>query len=44
MTTHKLLHTLWSKAVGTQDYEKLEWGELERRLREAEMMDPKEKR
>ncbi len=26
---HGLLHTLWSKSVGTPDYNKREWGRLE---------------
>lgn len=26
---HRLLHTLWTKAVGTKDYDKAEWRELE---------------
>ena len=26
---HGLLHTLWSKAVGTQDYDKEQWKRLE---------------
>ena len=29
---HELLHTLWSKAVGTPDYVKSEWMELEKLL------------
>jgi hypothetical protein len=31
-TTYTLLHHLWTKAVGTADYIKSEWRELERRL------------
>ena len=30
--TKDLLHRPWTKAVGTQDYEKEEWVELERRI------------
>ncbi len=26
---HRILHTLWTKAVGTPDYDKSEWRELE---------------
>ena len=26
---HRLLHTLWTKAVGTRDYVKQEWREME---------------
>lgn len=26
---HRLLHTLWSKAVGTPDYNKSEWRQLD---------------
>ena len=26
---HKLFHTLWSKAVGTEGYDKQEWKRLE---------------
>lgn len=29
---HGLLHQLWSKAVGTPDYDKLQWGRLEELL------------
>lgn len=29
---HNLLHRLWTKAVGTPDYDKSEWTELERML------------
>jgi hypothetical protein len=32
---HKLLHRLWSKAVGTPDYAKNEWIELETILFQA---------
>jgi NTP pyrophosphatase (non-canonical NTP hydrolase) len=32
MTEHQLLHTLWTKAVGTERYDKAEWKELERVL------------
>lgn len=36
---HNVLHRLWSKAVGTPDYVKSEWMELERILvRAAEKM------
>lgn len=31
-TTYQLLHRLWTKAVGTADYVKAEWRELERKL------------
>jgi hypothetical protein len=44
LTTHALLHTLWTKAVGSDSYDKAEWGELDKRLTQAKMMDPKEKR
>lgn len=30
--TNELFHRLWSKAVGTPDYEKAEWKELEHHL------------
>ncbi len=30
--THYLLQTLWSKAVGTPDYYKKEWIELQNRI------------
>ena len=30
--TDNLLHRLWTKAVGTKDYDKSEWKELERRI------------
>lgn len=29
---HRLLHKLWTKAVGTPGYEKSEWRELERHV------------
>ena len=32
LSNHSLLHTLWTKAVGTKDYNKQEWKELESRL------------
>ena len=32
ISTHHLLHRLWTKAVGTPDYDKREWKELESRL------------
>ena len=31
---HLLLHQLWTKAVGTKDYDKKQWGRLERFLSE----------
>lgn len=30
--TDNLFHRLWTKAVGTKDYDKKEWMELERRI------------
>ena len=30
--TDNLFHRLWTKAVGTKDYDKKEWQELERRI------------
>ena len=35
LSTDHLLHRLWTKAVGTEGYNKAEWKELERRLAEA---------
>lgn len=32
MTRHELLHKLWTKAVGTDDYVKAEWKVLEKLL------------
>lgn len=32
VTDHELLHKLWTKAVGTADYNKQEWKELEARF------------
>lgn len=32
MRTHRLLHILWTKAVGTPGYDKHEWMELEKRI------------
>lgn len=32
MSNHRLLHILWTKAVGTPNYNKQEWMELELRL------------
>lgn len=34
--THLLLHSLWTKAVGTPGYDKSQWRELERTLERAE--------
>jgi len=32
LSTHYLMHKLWTKAVGTEDYDKAEWKELEKRI------------
>ena len=32
ISVHELLHRLWTKAVGTEGYDKEEWRELERRV------------
>lgn len=37
-TTRELFHALWTKAVGTEQYDKKEWMELERRL--GHLIDP----
>lgn len=39
LTTHRLLHVLWTKAVGTDDYDKAEWRELSVRLGRAGLLD-----
>jgi hypothetical protein len=31
--THHLLHVLWTRAVGTKDYDKKQWQELETSIR-----------
>lgn len=36
MSPHDLLHTLWSKAVGTPGYDKSEWKQLESLLRDVD--------
>jgi hypothetical protein len=35
MTTYSTLHRLWTRAVGTPDYDKREWQAFERALRAA---------
>lgn len=35
----KLLHTLWSKAVGTEGYSKAEWVKLAKVLEEKQRTD-----
>lgn len=34
-----LFHTLWTKAVGTPNYDKAEWMELERKLIRFELLE-----
>lgn len=41
---HKLLHRLWSKAVGTPNYAKSEWIELETILFQAAAVKEDKKR
>ena len=36
--THRLLHVLWTKAVGTPDYDKREWKALEQAIEDAQGM------
>lgn len=36
---HRLLHTLWTKAVGTSDYDKSEWRQLEEILNKVALDD-----
>lgn len=33
-TVHRLLHTLWTRAVGTSTYVKADWTELDNGIRE----------
>lgn len=33
---HGLFHKLWTKAVGTEDYNKPEWMELEKKIKDLE--------
>lgn len=40
LTIHALLHTLWSKTLRTDNYDKAEWLELEERLHEKGLMKP----
>jgi hypothetical protein len=42
VSTHGLFHTLWSKAVGQENYDKSEWTELGDRI--GDLLDPNEKR
>ena len=39
VTIHKIFHTLWTKAVGTDTYDKKEWIELERSLAELKLIE-----
>lgn len=36
LSTHILLHRLWTKAVGAADYDKAEWRELDGRIARME--------
>ena len=36
---HLLFHKLWTKAVGTQDYNKLEWLKLEAEILRLERIE-----
>lgn len=36
---HRTLHKLWTKAVGTDDYDKKEWTELERYIARLEQLE-----
>jgi len=38
MNNHQLLHTLWTKAVGTPGYDKEQWQELEAKLKQTEKL------
>lgn len=42
MSTRALLERLWTKSVGTRDYDKEEWRELERRLPGADEPKPEQ--
>jgi len=39
---HTLLHTLWTKAVGTDKYSKTEWQQLERLLRRLSFLETRD--
>lgn len=41
-TIHYLLHTLWTKAVGTEDYDKQEWRALEAAINKLAFPNDKE--
>lgn len=32
---HEILHTLWTKAVGTENYDKKEWGRFDQLIQVA---------
>lgn len=40
---HELLNQLWTKAVGTEGYEKAEWRELEAILTQAAQLNERTK-
>lgn len=42
MANHRLLHVLWTKAVGTPGYKKDEWRELESRLLRLDRLEKAE--
>lgn len=37
--THAIFHKLWTKAVGTPEYNKKEWMELEQEIQNESQMD-----
>jgi len=41
MSTHRIFHILWTKAVGTPGYDKDEWKELGNRLHLKGMLERK---
>ncbi len=40
LTAHRLLHTLWTKAVGRRDYVKRDWQALEETLEQIALYGP----